>query len=242
VRAILVSSLILVCAGSASAQGTNRSRAAITVGAGYTPSPQTFSNTITFESFSEEGSLTTVYTPKKGPWIDTNAVIRVWRNLGASVGVSFLRGSTPAQITGSIPHPLQVNDPRTLNGTESVQHTETVVNLAAAYWFQPGGRTDVVVSAGASITSVSQDFVSDVTYSQTFPYDEVAYEGATVTRGTRTVVGVNIGMEIGYRLAGHVGVAGVARYSGGTTDFTDIGVSGFKLGGLRLEGGVRLLF
>jgi hypothetical protein len=242
VRAILVASLILVCAGSAFAQAAGQSRAAVTVGAGYAPSPHTFSNTVTFEAFSEEGSLTTDYSPKKGPWIDANAVIRLWRGFGAGIGVSFLRGSTPAHITGSIPHPLHVNQPRILNGTASVQHTETVVNLQAAYWFQPGGRTDVVISAGPSIASVSQDFVSDVTYTQTFPYDSVAYSGATLTRAAKTAVGVNVGTEIGYRLARRVGVAGVARYSSATTDFTDIGVSGFKFGGLRLGGGVRLLF
>ena len=100
----------------------------------------------------------------------------------------------------------------------------------------------MLVSGGPSVIRAEQDFVSDVAYSQTFPYNTATFEGATVERQRKTAIGVNVGAEAGWRLVGPFGVAAVVRYSRVTDHFPVIGATSVPVGGLNVTGGVRLLF
>lgn len=224
------------------AQGTPRERVAVTVGASDQVTSTTFSHTIAFEAYSEEGSLTTVYTVALGLRPYVGGVARLWRGFGIGVAATTMSGSDPAAITGQIPHPINANQPRTLTGTADAFHRESAIHLQGVYWFQPAARVDVLLSGGPSFMHVEQDFVTDVRYSQTFPYDTVTFQGATLTREKAHVTGANAGAEIGVRLAAHIGVSGLVRYSRATATFPDTGDTSVKLGGVELGGGLRLTF
>ena len=116
------------------------------------------------------------------------------------------------------------------------------MHLQAVYWFQPAPRIDILIGGGPSLMRVEQDFVSDVSYTQTFPYDSVTFQSATLTREQKSVVGFNVGGEVGVRLVGAIGVGGLVRYSRGTASFPDSGASSVKLGGFELGGGLHLTF
>jgi hypothetical protein len=234
--------LALACARTASAQGTPRERVAVTVGPAYQVSANTFSGTVTFEAFAEDGSITTDYSVAQRPRLDAGVVVRLWRGFGVGVAGSSLSGTSPAQITGSIPHPLAPNQPRTLTGTADVTHKESTIHLQAVYWFQPTRRLDVMVSGGPSTLRVEQDFVTDVSYSQTFPYDSVTFQGATLTRESKTARGGHAGVVVGVRVLRHLSVAGLIRYSSAHVAFPDTGVPAFTIGGLQTGGGVQILF
>jgi hypothetical protein len=234
--------LALACARTASAQGTPRERGAVTVGAGYQVSANTFSGTVRFEVFAEEGSITTGYSVKQRPRLDAGVVVRLWRGFGVGVAGSSLTGTNAAQITGSIPHPIAASQPRTLTGTADVTHNESVIHLQAVYWFQPARRLDVMVSGGPSMLRVAQDFVSDVSYTQTSPYDSVTFQGATVLRERTTARGGNAGIVVGVRVRRHLGVAGLVRYSTAHVAFPDTGVPAFTIGGLQTGVGVQIPF
>jgi hypothetical protein len=234
--------LALAGARTASAQGTPHEHVAVTVGAGAQLSANTFSDTVTFEAFSEDGSITTDYSVKRGPRLEAGVVVRLWRGFGVGVAGSSLSGTHPAQITGSIPHPIVANQPRTLTGTADVTHDQSAIHLQAVFWFQPTPRLDVMVSAGPSRVRVEQDFVSDVSYTQTFPYDSVTFESATLTRESKTAHGGNAGVMVGVRVLRRVSVAGLLRYSSGQVAFPDTGVPAFTIGGLQTGGGVQILF
>src|SRR5262249_31242553 len=139
-------------------------------------------------------------------------------------------------------HPINANQPRPLTGASDASHRESAIHLQAVYWFQPTPRIDVLLSGGPSFMHVEQDFVSDVSYSQTFPYDTVAFTGATLTRETKNVTGANGGGQVGFRLMPHIGVAGLVRYSRATATFPDTGSTPIKLGGLEIGGGLHLTF
>jgi hypothetical protein len=239
---LALAAVVLGWSGPALAQAASDPIVAVTISAGYDASATTFSQATTFEAFSEEGSVSTDYRTKRGPRTDIGAVVRVWRRFGVGVAGSFLRGSTPAQVNALIPHPLVANQPRPISGAVATLHGETALHLQAVYWARPTPRVDVVFSGGPSIVKIDQDFVSDVTYDQTFPYDVAIYKNAALTRERKTAVGANVGAEVGWRVHGRLGVAAVARYSTATANFPDTGVSAFKIGGLQLGGGVRLLF
>jgi hypothetical protein len=162
--------------------------------------------------------------------------------LGVGITGSFLSGSRPAQITGRIPHPLIENQLRPIDGTTPVHHGETGVHFGAIYWMRPSNKVDLTVSAGPSIMRVEQDFVTDVTYTQTFPYDTASFQDAMVARERETAVGAHVGAEVGWRLLRQVGVAVVGQYTTAHVTFTDPGVPAFTTGGFHIGGGVRLLF
>ena len=89
---------------------------------------------------------------------------------------------------------------------------------------------------------VEQDFVSDVSYAQAFPYDSVTFQSASLTREKQSVVGFNAGAEVSVRLLRGIGVAGLVRYSRATAAFPDTGASSVKLGGFEVGGGLHLTF
>jgi hypothetical protein len=229
-------------ASTALAQGTPDSRVAVSVVAGFEATAPTFSQSITFEQYSEPGSLTTSYTRQRGPVADIGATVRVWRNFGVGVSGSHSHDSGTAQVHALVPHPFVFNHPREVNGPADVTAIESAVHVQAAYWAQLSPRLDIVVSGGPSFFHVEQDFVSDVAFTETDPYDTAAFQGATVERKQRSVTGGNIGGEVGWRLATHIGLAGAVRYSRATADFPDTSATPVRVGGLHLGGGVRLLF
>jgi hypothetical protein len=224
------------------AQGTPKERVAITIGVADQTSATTFSQTTDFEAYSETGTISTSYSITQKPRFDIGGVGRIWHGLGVGVAATAMTVSDPAQITGQIPHPIKENQPRPLTGSQDAFHHESAIHLQAVYWFQPTPRLDVLISGGPSFMTVEQDFVSDVSYSQTFPYDSVTFQGATMTREKKSVVGANGGAEVGVRLVSHLGVVGLVRFSSATASFPDTGATSIKLGGLEVGGGLHITF
>ncbi len=235
---------MLACASSAPvfAQGTPKERVAITIGVADQTSATTFSQTTDFESSSETGTISSSYSITQKPRFDIGGVGRIWRGFGVGVAGTSMSNTDPVQISGQIPHPINANQPRPLTGSADAYHRESAIHLQAVYWFQPSPRFDVLISAGPTFMTVEQDFVSDVSYSQTFPYDTVTFQGATVTRAKKSVVGANGGAEVGVRLVSRLGVVGLLRYSSATASFPDTGATSIKLGGLEVGGGLHITF
>jgi hypothetical protein len=219
-----------------------QARVAVTIGVSAQTTATSFTQTVSFEAFAETGTLTTTYSIAQHPRLDAGGVVRLWRGFGVGVSGTSMSGTDPAQIAGEIPHPINANSPRSLTGSVDAFHSESAVHLQAVYCFQPATRIDVLVGAGPSFMRMEQDFVSDVSYSQTFPYDTVTFDSATVTREQKNATGFNVGGQIGVRFVNHLGVAGLVRYSRATLAFADAGVSSVKLGGLELGGGIHLTF
>jgi hypothetical protein len=235
--------MVLPIARSAAAQTAPDHRTAVTIAAGYPLTSTTYSQITTFEAYAEEGSIKTDYILGRHPVFDAGVVVRLWRGFGAGVAGSFLlQDSSHAAISGSIPHPLVPNQPRAISGTADIMYRESAVHIQAAYWAQLTGRIDLIISGGPSSMRIEQDFVDDVAYSQTFPYDTATFDSATLVREHKTVIGANVGGEISWRLTRSLAAVGLAQYSRARVEFTDTGISPFTAGGLHFGGGVRLFF
>ena len=163
-------------------------------------------------------------------------------SLGVGLSGAYFSSSNPAQVTALVPHPLLAGRPRQISGPAGVSRTELGVHLQAAYWVRATDRVEIVVSGGPSVIRASQDFVSDVTFTEAFPYDTAKYDGATVVRERKTAKGGNIGAEVTWRASRHYGIAAVVRYSHAAADFSDAGTPTLVIGGLRAGGGIRLSF
>jgi hypothetical protein len=243
IRAITTVALTLTSSAAAFGQTSSAEpKVGLTFTAGYQVSSPTVSQSTTFEQFSEDGSLTTDYKVGHAPVVDWGVAVRIWRGLGAGVAGSYLRNTSPAQIHALIPHPFVFNQPRAVDGEADVFHREVAIHIQAIYWIQASDRVDILLSGGPSVIQTEQDFVSDVTYTQSPPYDVAAFSGATTTRARETAVGGNVGVEAGWRLTRNLRATALARYSHAKADFTAVGTPAFAVGGFHVGGGVRVVF
>ena len=237
-------SLMLMTAigATASAQGMPDGRVALSVSEGYKVNATAVDQTTTFEQYSETGRVTTTYAVRRRPSPEAGMTLRLWRHLGVGLSGTYLHDPGPALVHALVPHPLVFGQPRPVSGPADAAYTEGAVHIQVAYWLQPVKPLQIVVSGGPSVFSVDQDLVSDVTYTQTYPYDTAAYAGASVVREHRRVIGTNMGADVAWLVTRHLGFVAAVRFSRATTTFAGATTSAMTIGGLHTGGGLRVLF
>lgn len=204
-------------------------------------------------AYDEQGNVETHQRVKVGRGFDLAGGVRVWRHLGVGLGVSRFSGKSNAAIVAVIPHPLIFDRPRTATGSAETKHAETGVHLQAT-WLLPLNKlpftartTDrIVIGAfiGPSFFKVTQSFVNAVGFSEVgAPFTSASLAGVTTRSEAKWGTGVNVGVDISYRVIDQVGVGLLLRYAGasvnlrngsGRTQSVDAG--GFQIGvGARLR-------
>jgi hypothetical protein len=224
------------------AQAVPSRRVAVDLTVGSAAPATTFTQSVTFEQYSETGSLTSAYSAPHTLSIDGGVTVRLWHGLGVEVAGSHFRASGDAQVAASIPNPLVFNQPRDISGTAPLTHAENVVHVDAAYWIQIAPKLSVIVSGGPSFFRVTQDFVTDVTYSETFPYTTATYESADTTTEHGSATGFNVAVGAGYRLFHGLSIVGAVRFSRSHVSFADALTNPMPVGSLHVGGGVRYEF
>src|SRR5262245_51894704 len=105
---VVVVCVLVLCvgAGSAAAQDASPKRVAATITAGYLMPATRFTQSVTFEQYSEEGTITSVYNAASRPSFDGAVTLRVWRGLGVGVAGTYFHDPGVAQVSAMVPHPL----------------------------------------------------------------------------------------------------------------------------------------
>ena len=114
-----------------------------------------------------------------------------------------------------------------------------------AIWVVPVSEgLQVAVFGGPTFFNITQDLVTDVLFTQAYPFDTAAYTGATTGRQSESTVGFNVGADVAYYFSGRIGVGWLARFSRATADLPshDGGTVAFDTGGFQTGGGLRLRF
>jgi hypothetical protein len=225
---------------------TPEDRALVSINVGIEAGGATFTSTTTPPVYQESAAINTSYNIPAGVFVDGGVIVRVGRRgFGVGVAVSSFTKSQTASVTGTIPHPFFYNTPRALSGTTSpLDRSETAVHMQAAF-VATSKRRDVVIAGGPSFFNVRQDLVGDVTYTETYPYDTVAFTGATASKASASTIGFNAGIDIGVKLSKKFGVGGLVRFSRATVNVPLAkSTSGVKVdaGGMQAGGGVRFFF
>jgi hypothetical protein len=192
--------------------------------------------------FAEAGVVSTTYQMKAAPGLDVGGGVRVWRNLGIGVGLSYVTKAANGSIDAQVPHPLAFGRPRAVSGASDLARNETVVNVQVL-WMVPapiGRRFQLAIEGGPSWVSVNQNVVEDVTVTQAYPYDTATYTGVVTQRSARSGIGFNAGVDGTYLYTRHVGVGASAVF---TRAHVPIGGSADShAGGLHVAAGLRLRF
>ena len=176
-------------------------------------------------------------------WFDGGIAARIRKQVGASVAVSYARRNDSAAVSAAIPHPFFFNQPRSIAGAAASARRETAVHIDAVY-FLTRGNVLVLLSGGPSIFYTARDVVTDVAYTDTYPYDTATFASAATARVTRTAAGYNLSADVIWRITPQVGVGGLARFSRASATFTAApgNAATSDLGGIQVGGGVRFAF
>jgi hypothetical protein len=210
------------------------------------PASTSFSQLTKKTVYREDAVVNTSYTLPKGQQFGGGITVRLIGNLGVGVAVSSFTKSNNVAVAGTIPHPFFYNTPRSIAGAQTgLERNEVATHLQAVYVILPRGRINLALSGGPSWFSVKQDVVTDVSYSESYPYDAASFSSATFATVKKTGVGFNVGADIGVRLVGGLGVGALVRYSKASLTFSvpnSTASVASDVGGLQLLGGIRFIF
>jgi hypothetical protein len=236
----------LVAAPAMAQTGSPRaSRLAIGVSGGVQQAAEDVSDHFTFPKNAETETVDVKYPMKPLGFIDLAASYRVWKGLGIGVAVSVTSGKGDVEVTASVPHPFFFNQPRTVSGTDhDISHSETGVHLQLQYLVPATGRLHFMLEGGPSWINLDREVVTDLTLTESYPYDTASFGGA-VTKSTKgSAAGFNAGVDVTWMFAESVGVGGLVRYTRADVDLS--AVQGrtltIKAGGLQGGAGIRVVF
>ena len=216
----------------------------ISVNGGYQPSTTSFDDRFTFDLNRETASVETDYPVDAGPLFEAGGSIRIWKGLGAGLAFSRFRMESTIEASATLPHPLFFQRDRNISGeTSGLSREETAIHIQAQYWLPPFGRLRVILSGGPSILDIRQSIVTDVNYTEEFPYDAASYVGVDSRLVSGTATGFNAGADLRWMFTRNLGVGGLVRYTRATVDLTqDSRTVSVDAGGMQVGGGVRVAF
>jgi hypothetical protein len=197
-----------------------------------------------FETNVETATVDVKYPARAAVLIDGSVAVRLWKQLGAGVAVSETTRSGSADVDARIPHPLLFQQPRTVSGSQSgVSDAQTGIHLQLSYAVPVTRRLTITLAGGPSYVHVSQDVVSDVKYSESYPYDVATFTSATTKPTTAGAVGFNAGADVRWMFARSFGIGGMVRFTRATVDLGsgDRALS-VDAGGVQVGAGVRVAF
>ena len=257
-RSVVIAA-VLVCTvlGSArngAAQGARVSRGFVTINGGYQVASTDFADNVVFTQatrnglvwlFVEEGDLDAGYPVDTGVALDVSGGVRVWQNLAIGVGVSRFRRDVDASVTARIPHPFFFDQHRPVSGSAVGPRRQEIAVHVQALWIVPvNDRLDLALFGGPTFVDVTQDLVTEVEFTESFPFDAATFTGATTREQSKSCIGFNVGVDLAFYFSGNVGVGWLARFSRATIDLAseDGGTVKVDAGGVHIAGGLRLRF
>ena len=216
----------------------------VTINGLYQPGKETIEQTATFDVYDETATTSATQDVKNGGGMfDIGGGYRTNR-YGIGIAYTQFKSNNSASISGSIPHPIFFDRPRTTSATlDGLEHTEHVVHVQAYYFVPVARKMDVGVFIGPSFFSVKQDFVTGL---NTFT-ESSNFETVSIPTGRATVkdspVGFNIGGELTYSITPNVAGAFLLRFSRANADFDfDGATTSMNVGNVQVGAGVRLRF
>ena len=232
----------LVAAVPAAAQSLPRF--SVSVNGGYQPSTTSFDDHFTFDLNRETASVDIAYPVDAGPLFDAGVGIRIWKGLGAGLAVSRFNGEGTVSVTATLPHPLFFQRNRSISGeTSGIARDETGVHIQAQYQLPPFGKLQVVLAGGPSVLDITQSLITDVNYTESYPYDTASFVGIDSRRVAGTATGFNAGADVRWMFTRNFGVGGLVRFTRATVDLEiNNRTVTVDAGGTQVGAGVRLAF
>ena len=101
-----------------------------------------------------------------------------------------------------------------------------------------------MVFGGPTFFTVKQGVVTDITFTESYPYDVATYRAATTAAGSASKMGFNAGGDLAFFFTRQLGLGATVQFAGTTVKMPAAGggEQDIKAGGLNVGGGLRLRF
>lgn len=216
------------------------------VNAGAVPTSLDLAEPRTFTEFAEAGSLDVDYAYGTGFGGEVGLRYFFVEQLGLEAVGSFTTRSGSAEFTGSFPHPLYLNRPRSASRTvDGLSHQEAAAHLNLVYAGTSGSIAYALFAGGTYFFKVQPELIGQPQYSHSFPFDSITITGVPeLSPASQSAFGFNAGAEVEYRFSERVGGALTARYSRAKVTFEVDAANSIELdaGGLFVGLGIRVRF
>jgi hypothetical protein len=247
-RAALIAAVLVGPSLPAYAQTPWEDRAFVNLSYGVDAGSTDITDSRSFTVYGETGTLESTASFGSFGIFDITFGARVWRNVGVSLAYHTGGTSGDGTISGSVPHPLFFDRPRTFTSEfDDADRDEHATHLQVGYMVPINEKFDVYVFGGPSFFHVSQELVTDLTFTEQGPPFTTITVLPAITKVEESAVGWNLGVDGTYFIRTtdryRVGVGGMLRFTGATADltFNDRSVE-TSLGGVQLAFGGRLRF
>jgi hypothetical protein len=230
----------LAVAGAASAQSGS-----LAIDGAYQATSHDFTDATTFRANAENGTLTAGYRVDAAPGFRVSGAVDVRGPLAVGVSVTRFSETTPVAFTGSIPHPFFFSQARTVTAdVGGISRQEVAVHLQARGRLPLGRRAEVTGFGGPSIFHLSQDVLTDFTYTDVYPYDRASFGNAVTTSATATTIGVNVGVDAAFFFTRRLGIGFGGQFTRATATVAAAKgrTQAVTMGGLQTGGGLRVRF
>jgi hypothetical protein len=225
-------------APSAHAQMQWTDKGFVSVNFGAQAPSRTLDTNTTFDIYGETASQVTTQDVGGGAFFDFSGGYKVWRNLVAGIGFTFVGSSADLIVNAQIPDPDFFDRPRPVTVTlPDAKHRQTAINLTGTWMMPVTDKIEVGFQFGPTIFLVSQDVPGTI---------QVAEPGPTVTsaaliKDDHTTVGVHFGIDATYLITPRYGAGALIRYSVGSVDIEGAD-DNLTLGGFQIGAGLRVRF
>jgi hypothetical protein len=248
-RRLILAAMLTILPAVAAAQGASASGGGwsgplrVSVNAGGQVSATTIEQSFTVTRTFEPMAVTTGIDAKRAVVVDAGVFYKLVGGLAVAYGYTATRDTVNADVSAQVPHPFFFNRPRSVSGTAGIREKGSVNHVSVAF-IVPAGRVEVTVLGGPSFFSIEQPLVTDIAYTEEYPYDLATFDSATTTAVKRNATGYHAGADVGVRLARHVGAGALLRFSRASTTLTAApgNTVDYVAGGLQISGGLRLAF
>ena len=250
-RSILTALLVAGLAGSVQAQPPRsvsppvRQHAIVLVGNGgaaIVPGSltQSFSTTIN----AEEAPIAATLSHGPAPFVEGGLQAHVAGRFSVGAVGFVANGTSSGTVDASIPHPFFFNQRRDVSGDVSGLPRRTLGAHVDAGIDVPIGSRRIRLVGGPSLVRVEQAVVTDVQYTDAYPYDTASFTGTTHMAARRFAAGFNAGAETTWRLGRRWEVAALLRYSRANVRLTvtPANTAELKAAAIELGAGLRIPF
>ena len=211
---------------------------------GYQSGARAFAESLSETVYGETATYGASHASGGGSGLDIGGGIQVWGNLAAGITITSFSNPSAATVSGTVPHPLFLNRPRTVAvDLTSLQYKELGVHLQAVWVMPLSEQLTVSVGGGPSFFSVDQGLLAGVTVGQeTAPFNAVSI-GASSTTASESAVGGNAGVDVTYMFTERLGGGAFVRWTGGSLNLpTSGGIQSIDVGGVQSGAGLRVKF
>jgi len=220
-------------------------RAWFSVSGGIQPAPGSFDDAFDLTLYTEKEHIAVDYPSKSGVLIAASGGYRLWKQLSIGLGVTRSSSSGSAKVNAQLPHPFFDNTLRNIEGTAHTTRAETGAHLLIGTMLPLAKRFRVLLTAGPSVLNVEQRIITDVTFSETYPYDTAAFTGVKTSNSPpRTAAGFNAGADLSWMFSKTIGAGALVQVTHARVK-ANAGAGrsvSFDAGGVQAGAGLRLVF